>query len=968
MTSLTPMSEDSIPNNACLPHLDLIRCKQVPSAEIPLHKLKIPLTCKKDETKVKESGGALNFANVHENEAVVPTEWKEFFCLPLRESRENLIDVSALLKKLEHATPNIWNGIDENDTHLPSTNGPPIRRAMHDRLGVKNITFSFTDDLYTRIIRFPWWYTWGENYLYPIFHQLGIEPHCVVRCLLAYLPPQHTIKVHHDTGKWTTQTHRCHVPIVTDATKVHFYSGPQPHKMTPMGFPRGFAFELNNRAKHYVHNTWDKPRIHLIFDYVESYEKLPPIEIRLLPQYYTLHPNTQPNMDKNTEDRNGETSSPTSSNTAFTTTTGTLPPLNNQRNIPTTVHLLQTRRWIRVTTSPIIADALHKTVVHPGWDKARWGVQPDNLRKVAKKFALYTMKNVIPSPLSKKQESKTSTMKNVISSPLSGNHQSNTSSSEKWLTTLFFYLRTRYEKGELSLWDLRRHVLSLGTVVRKLYKVYLVDDSEGEDIEFDSRSIWQLFNETIFRTTALETNEHKFYQKDWQYARFVLSLFQVDSDDERDLIDEMNDIDNDIHANDNTEESEEKTVTSSAGLVQGFAHRCRYRIISDPERRDALKRVALLKNQGSEAEAEEEGKEELLEKEDKKENFENEEGGEDKKKIIERESNVPLLPSGFKSTYPHFFIFGVMKCGTSSLYHYILQHPFIRPLSSGRKEPHIFDRKPHLAENFHERMTNASTSSKTSNNIHNNYHDKTLDLLGQSKFMWGDATPSYLLGGWTVASRMFSIAPDARLLLITRDPLERAYSQWKFLNIVSNDMSARKKMKREVQKGKSFEACLREDLEEIEKEVNLDILLDISNNNINCGGTPSFPPSHDAPVSSCDAPLSSCDAPLSSCDTPVASYLQLSQKFERKKHEFIKLQRLLDRRANSTHGAHSYILRGLYELQLTLFFNNPETSMFESRIRGESGYDRSQLLVVRLEDMKANVDNVMRKKSGEANF
>lgn len=42
----------------------------------------------------------------------------------------------------------------------------------------------------------------------------------MVRCLLASMPPECVIPVHHDTGHWVQHTHRVHVAVVTDVSEV----------------------------------------------------------------------------------------------------------------------------------------------------------------------------------------------------------------------------------------------------------------------------------------------------------------------------------------------------------------------------------------------------------------------------------------------------------------------------------------------------------------------------------------------------------------------------------------------------------------------------------------------------------------------------------------------------------------------------------------------------------------------------
>lgn len=68
---------------------------------------------------------------------------------------------------------------------------------------------------------------------------------------------------------WVSKTHRIHVPIVT-FPEVAFSSGPLEDSMTRFAFNEGTIVELNNAAKHCVHNPTSHHRIHLIFDYVEK--------------------------------------------------------------------------------------------------------------------------------------------------------------------------------------------------------------------------------------------------------------------------------------------------------------------------------------------------------------------------------------------------------------------------------------------------------------------------------------------------------------------------------------------------------------------------------------------------------------------------------------------------------------------------------------------------------------------------
>lgn len=124
-----------------------------------------------------------------------------------------------------------------------------------------------------KVLDLPWSRTdeW-RSLLLPVYEAIGVQESQVVRCLLASMPPGMTIPVHHDTGYWVRHTHRCHLPIFTDANDVDFLVGPDETSMTKIAFDAGTVVELNNQAKHMVANRMtDKWRVHLIFDYVEDH-------------------------------------------------------------------------------------------------------------------------------------------------------------------------------------------------------------------------------------------------------------------------------------------------------------------------------------------------------------------------------------------------------------------------------------------------------------------------------------------------------------------------------------------------------------------------------------------------------------------------------------------------------------------------------------------------------------------------
>ena len=109
---------------------------------------------------------------------------------------------------------------------------------------------------------------------------------------------------------------------------------------------------------------------------------------------------------------------------------------------------------------------------------------------------------------------------------------------------------------------------------------------------------------------------------------------------------------------------------------------------------------------------------------------------------------------------PSFLIIGAQKCGTTSLYNYLAQHPLIIPAKN--KEIHYFD------INFDQDI---------------NWYLSHFHLLSSSEqkgqfFITGEATPYYVFHP-LVAKRVFNLFPDIKIILLLRNPIERAYYHYK---------------------------------------------------------------------------------------------------------------------------------------------------------------------------------------------
>lgn len=114
---------------------------------------------------------------------------------------------------------------------------------------------------------------------------------------------------------------------------------------------------------------------------------------------------------------------------------------------------------------------------------------------------------------------------------------------------------------------------------------------------------------------------------------------------------------------------------------------------------------------------------------------------------------------------PDFIIIGAQRGGTSSLYHYLRQHSFVAPAS--KKEIHFFDLNYHRGPNWYRAHFPSRPfmyyAAKT----------RRMDLLT------GEATPFYLFHA-PAAQRTATLVPKAKLIVLLRNPVNRAYSHYRY--------------------------------------------------------------------------------------------------------------------------------------------------------------------------------------------
>lgn len=105
-----------------------------------------------------------------------------------------------------------------------------------------------------------------------------------------------------------------------------------------------------------------------------------------------------------------------------------------------------------------------------------------------------------------------------------------------------------------------------------------------------------------------------------------------------------------------------------------------------------------------------------------------------------------------------FLIAGAQKSGTSALNRYLKKHPNL--CMAKKKEVHFFDNETHFTQ-------------KPINYAH--YHSYFAPRL--LKHLCGESTPNYMY--WHNAPRrIWEYNPKMKIIMILRNPIERAYSHW----------------------------------------------------------------------------------------------------------------------------------------------------------------------------------------------
>ena len=119
--------------------------------------------------------------------------------------------------------------------------------------------------------------------------------------------------------------------------------------------------------------------------------------------------------------------------------------------------------------------------------------------------------------------------------------------------------------------------------------------------------------------------------------------------------------------------------------------------------------------------------------------------------------------TGFMHMLPDFYIIGAAKCGTTSLYQYLIQHPSVNPGIG--KEIHYFEELYYRGENWYR----ACFPFK--------FQKSFFQLNHHSPFITGDSTPRYF-DHPHVPKRIQKLTPNEKFIVMLRNPIDRAFSHY----------------------------------------------------------------------------------------------------------------------------------------------------------------------------------------------
>jgi Sulfotransferase domain len=104
---------------------------------------------------------------------------------------------------------------------------------------------------------------------------------------------------------------------------------------------------------------------------------------------------------------------------------------------------------------------------------------------------------------------------------------------------------------------------------------------------------------------------------------------------------------------------------------------------------------------------------------------------------------------------PNFIIIGAQKCGTTSLYNYLIQHPLVAP--AAQKEVHFFNLNFERGIDW--------------------YQSQFPNIPSETNIITGEASPYYIFHP-LVPQRIHDLYPQVKLIALLRNPIHRTISHY----------------------------------------------------------------------------------------------------------------------------------------------------------------------------------------------
>lgn len=130
---------------------------------------------------------------------------------------------------------------------------------------------------------------------------------------------------------------------------------------------------------------------------------------------------------------------------------------------------------------------------------------------------------------------------------------------------------------------------------------------------------------------------------------------------------------------------------------------------------------------------------------------------------LKRLLKAPRALTARLRTLPDFLIIGAQRCGTTSLYRYLIGHPCVAP--AFRKEVHFFEKNFVKGVDWYRE------------HFPSLFFRQYVRTVRRQEFVTGEASVYYIFHP-LASRRVFETIPGVKLIALLRNPVDRAYSHY----------------------------------------------------------------------------------------------------------------------------------------------------------------------------------------------